>query len=389
MPTKTIIAYSRAIEPVAAARELATKVRGAMDGSPDALILFASPAYDQGALVRAVHQACQPKVLVGASSAGEFTSETRGTGLVCALALQSSEMRFAAGIGRGVGGDRAAAARAIVSTFRGAVESAPLFRSALVMTDALAGHADDLVDELTLATSAKYQFFGGGAGDDANFRRTQVFFGDEAVSDAAVALEILSTKPIGIGVGHGWEPGGDGMRVTETNGTRLISLNGVPAVEAFEAHARSTTQSLERSSPMPFFLHNILGIATATGFRLRVPLAIHPDGSVECAAEIPRGAVVHIMRTTQSSAVAAAKRATEAAIEGLRGNKPRVALFFDCVATRLRMGDAFGLELEELASELGDGAEFAGCNTHGQIARAEGQFGGFHNCTAVVCVFPE
>lgn len=31
----------------------------------------------------------------------------------------------------------------------------------------------------------------------------------------------------------------------------------------------------------------------------------------------------------------------------------------------------------------------AGCNTYGQIARAEGQFSGFHNCTAVVCVIPE
>jgi hypothetical protein len=53
------------------------------------------------------------------------------------------------------------------------------------------------------------------------------------------------------------------------------------------------------------------------------------------------------------------------------------------------MGDAFGLELQSLADLLGPAATFLGCNTHGQIARAEGQFGGFHNCTAVVCVFPE
>jgi hypothetical protein len=64
-----------------------------------------------------------------------------------------------------------------------------------------------------------------------------------------------------------------------------------------------------------------------------------------------------------------------------------VALFFDCVATRLRMGDVFGLELEGIAKSLGD-ASMMGCNTHGQIARAPGQFGGFHNCTAVVCVLP-
>ena len=78
---------------------------------------------------------------------------------------------------------------------------------------------------------------------------------------------------------------------------------------------------------------------------------------------------------------------TDAAVRGLHGEKPLVALFFDCVATRMRMGDVFGFELQALGERLG-GAPFVGCNTHGQIARAEGQFGGFHNCTAVVCVLP-
>ena len=95
------------------------------------------------------------------------------------------------------------------------------------------------------------------------------------------------------------------------------------------------------------------------------------------------------MRTTSSSAVDAAARATKSALAGLHGHAPKAALFFDCVATRLRMGDDFGLELQSLSDLLGPAAGFAGCNTHGQIARAEGQFGGFHNCTAVVCIFPE
>jgi hypothetical protein len=40
-------------------------------------------------------------------------------------------------------------------------------------------------------------------------------------------------------------------------------------------------------------------------------------------------------------------------------------------------------------SEVLRGAEFVGFNSYGQIARREGQFSGFHNCTAVVCVIPE
>jgi hypothetical protein len=93
------------------------------------------------------------------------------------------------------------------------------------------------------------------------------------------------------------------------------------------------------------------------------------------------------MKTTSQSAVDAATRATEAAMQRLHGHKPGAALLFDCVATRLRMGDQFGFEVDSVAAML-DGATFVGCNTYGQIARAEGQFGGFHNCTAVVMLLP-
>ncbi|MGI8423459.1 MAG: FIST C-terminal domain-containing protein [Chloroflexota bacterium] len=183
-------------------------------------------------------------------------------------------------------------------------------------------------------------------------------------------------------------PAGAGLRATDADGMRLASLNGVPTVEAFEDHAQSTGQPFDRSAPLPFFLHNILGIDTGSVHRLRVPLSVNADGSVNCAAEVPSGARVHIMKTTAESAVTAATRATASAVQALRGGKPGAALFFDCVATRLRTGDSFGFELESVANALG-GANMVGCNTYGQIARAEGQFGGFHNCTAVVMVFPE
>jgi hypothetical protein len=257
----------------------------------------------------------------------------------------------------------------------------------LVLTDALAGHADELIEELTLLTGGNYQFFGGGAGDDANFSRTQVFCGTELASDAAVALEILSTKPIGVGVRHGWRPASKPMRVTESDGGRLVSLNAISAVELFERHARETGQSFDPKDPIPFFLHNILGIDTGQGYKLRVPLAVHADGSVSCAAEIPTGATVCIMGTDTASAGEAAASATRAALERLNGGEPKVALFFDCVATRLRLGKEFGTELKAVELALGS-AQFAGCNTYGQVARAEGQFSGFHNCTAVVCILP-
>jgi len=385
---RTATVYTQAATATDAAADLSNAIARDLDTRPDLVILFASPKYDQGEFLRAFAARCSPKVLVGASSAGEFTSEKQGAGLACALAIRTDEMEFTGSVAGGLSKDPAAAARELVRSFRGLGAHAYPHRSALVMTDALAGHADDLVEQLTLATSGRYQFFGGGAGDDAQFRRTEVFFGSETYRDAAVAVEILSKKPIGIGVGHGWTPASRPLRVTEAKGVTVVSFNGLPAADAFEEHARQTGQKFDRRDPIPFFLHNILGIETPDGHRLRVPLAVFEDGSVGCAAEIPEGANVSIMRTTAGSAVEAAARATRAALHALDGHEPKAALFFDCVATRLRMGEGFGLELESLAKLLGPSASYVGCNTHGQIARAEGQFGGFHNCTAVVCVLP-
>jgi hypothetical protein len=178
------------------------------------------------------------------------------------------------------------------------------------------------------------------------------------------------------------------MRVTEAHGNRLVSLNGTPAVHLFQEHAEVTGQRFDLKDALPFFLHNVIGIRSGEGYRLRVPLAVEDDGSILCAAAVPEGCVIHFMKTSNASAVLAARHATSAALRALGGARPAAAFVFDCVATRLRLGRDFENELDACARLL-EPAGFVGCNTYGQIARAEGQFSGFHNCTAVVCVLPE
>lgn len=373
----------------AAGRELGKEFLEAFGGeSPDAIVVFASAKHDYSALLCALSDEAGTAIIAGSSSAGEFTQSGRGEGIVSAMAIRSDEMQFALGTGRNIASDPRRAAAAIVGSFRGMAGNWARYRSALVMTDALAGHTDAFVEELTIRTGGNYKFFGGGAGDDGHFENTHVFAGREAFENGAVALEILSAKPVGIGVSHGWEPIGEPLRVTEAEGATLVSLNGAPAVDAFIEHAERSGQHLDPSDPLPFFLHNVLGIKSPEGYRLRVPLAVTDNGAISCAAAIPEGAIVHIMHTTNLSAVKAARQATRSALAALDGLEPAGAFVFDCVATRLRLGRAFEEELAACASALGPGG-FVGCNTYGQIARAEGQFGGFHNCTAVVCVLPQ
>jgi hypothetical protein len=368
----------------ALARDVLTRLEGS---TPDVLILFASPAFDYSALLRAIDEGCAPRLLVGCSSAGEFSGCSDSNASASVMAICGADMRFNAAIGSGLRADPMAAVDQIMPVFTGAAHTDFPYRCALVLTDALAGYTDDMVDEMTVRTGGTYQLFGGGAADDARFQQTHIFFGTQVHADAVVVLEMLSKRPIGLGVRHGWEPSGPLLRVTEAEGNRVISLNATVAGEVFHAHAKATGQVFNRDDPLPFFLHNVIGIDTGDGYKLRVPLSLGADGSVSCAAAVPVGATVRMMVASAASACQAASEASQAALAGLQGAPLAGSLLFDCAATRLRLGRAFGDELKAVAHSLGS-SNFAGCNTYGQIARIEGQFSGFHNCTAVVCAIP-
>ncbi len=373
-----------------AGEHLGSQISAGFSGRPDALIVLASPRNDYGELLEALSRTTGTTTIVGCSSAGEFTNAESGTGLTNVTAIQSTSMRFAASVGTDLSADHRAAAKSIAGGFkRGDFPTLP-FTSALVLVDALAGYTEELVSALTLETAGAYRFFGGGAGDDDRFASTHVFCGTTAYSNAAVALEIVSQTPVGIGARHGWTPAGSALRVTEADGANVLSFNSSPAVESFEDHAEQTGQTFDPSEPIPFFLHNVVGLSTDSGFKLRVPLGVGNNGDIGFAAGVPTGSTARIMSTGATSAADAAAAAAKDAIDQVTesGGTPKAAFFFDCVATRLRLGQTFENELDSVSKELG-GLPFAGFNSYGQIVRSEGQFSGFHNCTAVVCVLPD
>lgn len=387
--TTSAAVFSDKPESIEAARQLAeqiSKTFGLL--TPSVIIVFASPVLDQVKLLTELKKICNPEILIGCSSAGEFISGRTGIDSVSAIALHSNEMQFAASVGRGIKFNRDTVVDQLLDSMQGHDHFEYKYHTAMLLADALSGYTDEIIEKLTLRTAGTYQFFGGGAGDNAQFKETSVFFDTEVIGDAVVMLEILSNKPIGLGVSHGWNAGSELFRVTEAEGARLVSLNSIPAVEVFASYAGHTKQEFDKLNPVPFFLHNIIGIKTDEGFKLRVPLIINADGSITCASDIPEGSLVSIMSTHIEGAKNAAQAATKTAISQLQGHKANIGFFFDCVATRLRLGNSFDLELEAV-QDIFEATNYIGCNTHGQVARMNGQFSGFHNCSAVVCVIPE
>ena len=372
-----------------AGRALGQEIKNAMEGvSPDVAIVFASSVYAYQELLEAIQDECHPVILVGCSSAGEFAGSRSANQSASILAINSSDMYFNVSIGRDLKESPLEAARQCVAGLKGLNKIEFAYRTGLVLTDALAGYAEELIDHINIASGGSYQLFGGGAGDDAKFHKTHVFHGTQVYENAVVMLEILSNKPVGIGAAHGWKPVGKLMRVTEAKGNRIFSLNAIPMEEVFAEFALESGQIFDRTNPMPFFLNNVIGIQVGEDYKLRVPLFLHDDGSITFAAEIENGATVRLMSASINSSCDAARLATEAALSALGDAEHACSLVFDCAATRLRLGHEFGDELSAVEISLGS-SNYVGCNTYGQIVRVQGQFNGFHNCTAVVCAFPE
>lgn len=387
--TRAAIVHTQIAESVAAGTDLGRAILREMNGEPpDAVVLFASPVYDPKPFLGALQRECSPKAVAGCSSAGEFTFNGTLPSSAVALAIKSTEMRFRVHVGRDLQKSVRQAAEQLASTFELGAGGEYSHRTALMLVDTLAGYGEEFLDAFNAATEGQYQVFGGGAADEAKFEKTYIFAGHEVMQDAAVALEIRSKSPVGIGVSHGWTPASPKMTATATSGLRLDELDGRPAVERIEEFASKQGKQFDRENPLPFFLHHVLGIETPDGYKLRVPLLVDASGALTFAAEIPQNAIVRVMRTRDTSAAEAARVAANRARASLHGHTPVAAIFLDCAATRLRLGEKFGASVNEIADALGSTTGM-GCNSFGQFARLEGQFSGYHNCTAVVCLLPE
>lgn len=387
--TNFVVVHTKCTESAQAGQDLGLQMREALPAAPDVVLLFAAPCYQHADLLQGLKQTCNPRLLLGCSSGGEFSSSVHGEGLACAIALMAGDMQFAVTVGYGLQAHPRQAARQAVAAFQGLENTTYPYRTALVFIDALHGCVNTFIEYLTDLTQGTYQLYGGGAGDNAQFRYTPVFVDTDVLTDAAVVLEILSHKPIGIGAAHSWCPNSERIWVTAAEGLYLQRLNDRPAIEAFQLYAARTFQDFDIDDPAPFFLKNILGIEIGELYHLpRFPISVCADGSVYCAAEIPPQSSVHIMTATRVAPAVAATEATRVALRQLYGCQPAFALFLDCVASRLRLGDDFHFELSAVQETLGS-VPYVGCNTHGQVVRVEGQHSSFLHCTAVACVFPQ
>src|SRR5687768_13868723 len=118
--TKSIVVFTDKKTGEEAGIALGTQIRERMEGeNPNVVIVFASSVYDYHDILRNIKKLSNPDIIVGSSSAGEFTSIDFGTESACAIALHSNEMKFSAGLGVGIKESREAVVDELFSNLQG------------------------------------------------------------------------------------------------------------------------------------------------------------------------------------------------------------------------------------------------------------------------------
>jgi hypothetical protein len=353
--------------------------------------LFASPDVDlETALALAREESGAD--IVGASTAGHFTEDGLShSGVAMALigGDVTTKLAFASGLRASpdrVGKELMAG---LADAKREAAARSHRHLTTVLLTDGLAGNGEKLLGRLyedRVQNAA--QFVGGAAGDEGRFAATYVGAGSRSGTDAAAAMHVFGARPWGVGIGHGLEATGKPMRVTRAEGNVVYEIGGEPAFTVYQRHAEARGVKLTPENAGPYLIENELGIHFFEKIsRARAPLSVGADGSLSCAAEIPRGSMVSILEGEPDHMVQAAQSAAKEARVGLGGAEPAGVILFDCVCRGMILKKEFHREIEAIQSVFPN-VPVAGFLTYGEIARSNDLREGWHNTTAVVVAIP-
>ena len=381
--------------PLKAGQEACQKAIDEMGGKPDLIIVFASVALDQEKMLQGVNSVSEDAVVVGCSDSGEITTEGPVKGYVAVMAMNSDQIEFTAGIGRGVAADsHKAGKQAAEETAKKAKEKMSMF---VMFPDGTTGNGAAIVRGAQEALGEHFPIMGGSAGDDFKFEKTYQYFQNEVLHDVVVGLGFSGKFSWGVGVRHGWEPIGLPMKVTKSEGTVIKELDGKPALKIYEDYfGRKAEELIEKPIARMAYTYPLgMSVEGSPELLIRDVVIANTKGEITCAAEIPQESEIRLMLGDPEKAMQSAKEAAQEALSQLKGSSPKLILVFNCMARSKLLGRRAPEEIAAVQEILGKEVPLLGFYTYGEQAPLGGNIDPdvcrsvFHNQTIVLLVLGE
>jgi hypothetical protein len=366
--------------------------------SPDVVLVFANPGYDQQALITAIRDTAGPRPLIsGCSSEGVIFRGgcDENPCVVNLMAIASDRIKFDAFNVGGFSKDPVRCGKAIADRIR---ELGPeRAKAAFVFPDGVLGDCTAMLRALHEALPFPIPIAGGAAGDlmnaEASYElKTYQYLGEQVNRDSVSALFLGGDVELDIEVSHGCTALGLPRAVTRSDGGWVHEVDGRPAVEVFREYLDDTPDNLLATD----LLNLTIGEPLAEHLRkdynadhlIRTPIG--QDGNaLFFPGGLQLGDQVQFMRREPDRVGTSAKQSA-ARLAGRRlGQRPVAVFQFDCAGRGyLLFGDqTAGAAIRPLQDEIREVPWF-GFHTYGEIAPIDNE-AFYHNSTVVLCALYE
>ena len=259
----------------------------------------------------------------------------------------------------------------------------------LIFSDGIMNDESNFISGLQEKLGQSFPLVGASASDNLRFHKTEVYFNQENLNNAACGVLLGGKLNFGLGIKHGWKPLGKPHYVTKAADNALYEIDGKPAALIYEDYLAADMQKLKQELKRISILYPIgIYLPGEEEYLLRNVLRIGDNGTLLLHGEIREGNEIRLMIGNKESCLLATQQAVEEARNSLHGQTPNFVLVFDSISRYILLGRQAYREIEIIKKGLGEDTPIVGIYTYGEQAplKAIGYHGRayFHNQTVAI-----
>jgi hypothetical protein len=323
------------------------------------VVFFCSSTYDLPVIAEEFAAVFDCPV-AGCTTSGEITPTGYREHSLTGVSIQSSELAMHPRLIKPLTGFTLQACKAVADEVRGRLTLArgfdPEHTFSLLLIDGMSMLEEQVVASLHHGFD-RIPLVGGSAGDDLQFKATQVYHDGEFHDQAGVITIFETTLPFRIFKTQHFEPSNVKMVITEADPPRRVvtEINGGPAAEEY---ARSIGVELSELTPSVFSNYPVM-LRIGGEYYVRSIQKMNADHSLSFYCAIDNGLVLTLARGIDLV------ENLDTQLAQLKADIPEVQLILgcDCILRRLEM---FDRQIQDQVQAVLAKYNFIGFSTYGE-----------------------
>ncbi|MEW6101910.1 MAG: FIST N-terminal domain-containing protein [Candidatus Omnitrophota bacterium] len=371
------VGISTGQDPLAAAKEAAKQAKKNCSGKVDFAFVFSSVDFAKSNVLKTISDSLEGLPLLGSSSQAIISSlGVFDHGIIIMLVGLPQGAYFNIACVKNIKQKTPrAAGEELGEKLLYAFKQLPR-ELAIVLSD---GHIDDvssLVFGLQEKLGLSFPLAGGCASDALNLSRTYIYYNDELLTDASVALLLGGKLNYSMSSKHGWKPLGKPRMVTLSKGNIVAEIDGEPAIRLYQQYLASETAELKADLKRISMLYPLgIYVPEEEEYLIRNVISIEEKGILHFHGDVPQGSTVRLMIGTKESCFEASRQTAQELKDNLfrssqtgQGERKKFILVFNSISRYVLLKRDADRDVRIIKETLEQDIPLIGLYTYGEHA---------------------